>query len=97
MFIKKSRGKLFLRAIQSGIDAALVTICAVFATKQMLFVLGEGTRTVGLKLPTWIIYTVILVGLFLMAMYSACHCVDYIVKFLKCGSAELQKGACEQP
>lgn len=96
MFIKNPRGKYILRSIQNGIDAVLICICAVFATKQMLFVLGEGTRTVGLKLPTWIIYTVILVGLFLMALYSAYHCVNYIIKFKSNGSPDLQKGACKQ-
>jgi TRAP-type C4-dicarboxylate transport system permease small subunit len=79
-FIKRPKSVYLLRAIQNVIDAALIFVCGVFATKQMLFVLGEGTRTVGLKLPTWIIYTVILVGFFLMAMYSAYHFVNYLIK-----------------
>ncbi|NCB52074.1 MAG: TRAP transporter small permease [Clostridia bacterium] len=80
IFIRRPKSVFTLRAIQNLVDAALIFTCGVFATRQMLFVLGEGSRTVGLKMPTWIIYTIILVGLFLMAMYSVYHFVNYLAK-----------------
>lgn len=82
LFIKKPRALALLRAFQHVVDAALIGICAVFSTQQMLFVLGEGSRTSGLKLPMWIIYTVILAGLFLMAFYALFHSVEYFRKFI---------------
>lgn len=82
LFIKKPRTLALLRSFQHIVDAALIGICAVFSTQQMLFVLGEGSRTSGLKLPIWIIYTVILVGLFLMAFYALFHSVEYFRQFI---------------
>lgn len=90
IFIKRPKSVFSLRAVQNVIDAILISICGVFATRQMLFVLGEGSRTVGLKLPTWIIYTIILVGLFLMAFYSVYHFINYLVK-----RRALSKPGCE--
>ena len=82
LFIKKPRSLTLLRSFQHIVDAVLIGICAVFSTQQMLFVLGEGSRTSGLKLPVWIIYTVILIGLFLMAFYALFHSVEYFCQFI---------------
>lgn len=82
LVIKNHRSMTLLRFFQRLGDAILMGICAVFSTQQMLFVLGEGSRTTGLKLPLWVIYTVILVGLFLMAIYSLIHSVRYLQEFI---------------
>ncbi|SFP88128.1 TRAP-type C4-dicarboxylate transport system, small permease component [Oscillibacter sp. PC13] len=82
LFIKSPRFLTLLRSFQHIVDAVLIGICAVFSTQQMLFVLGEGSRTSGLKLPVWVIYTVILVGLFLMAFYALFHSVEYFRQFI---------------
>ena len=82
LFIKRPRSMTLLRAFQHLVDAVLIGICAVFSTQQMLFVLQEGSRTSGLKMPVWIVYTVILVGLFLLAFYALFHSAEYFQKFL---------------
>ena len=80
LFIKKERTMLGLKAIRNAIDGVLLGILTVFSTQQMLFVLGQGSRTSALKLPVWIIYTIILVGLALMTVYALCHVVEYTYK-----------------
>lgn len=81
LFIKDQRKMMLLRAFQNLVDAVLIGICAVLSTQEMIFVLGEGSRTTGLKLPMWIVYTIILIGLFLMSFYALAHCVRYFQKF----------------
>lgn len=81
LFIKNPRSMTLLRSFQNIVDAILIGICAVFSTQQMLFVLREGSRSTGLKMPVWIVYAVIMVGLFLMTGYSLVHCVEYFNKF----------------
>ena len=76
IFIQKPRNIYRLRAFQRGVETLLLGTCGVFATSQMLVVLDSGARSTGLKFPLWIMYTIILVGLFLMAMYSLIHCID---------------------
>lgn len=80
LFVKKPRIMMGLRAFQNAVDGILIGICTVFATQQMLFVLSQGSRTSALKLPVWIIYTIILIGLGLMTIYALTHCVNYIYK-----------------
>lgn len=82
LFVKNPRSMTLLRSFQNLVDAVLIGICAVFSTQQMLFVLREGSRTSGLKMPMWVVYTVILVGLFLMAFYALFHSVEYLRKFI---------------
>lgn len=90
LFVKKPRSKNLLRAFQHLVDGILIGICGVFSTQQMLFVLDAGSRTTGLKMPLWVIYTVILVGLFLMAFYALLHSVEYFRAFL--GHTENEEG-----
>lgn len=82
LVVKKPRSKNLLRAFQNLVDGVLIGICGVFSLEEMLFVLDAGSRTAGLKLPLWVVYTVIFIGLFLMAFYALVHSVEYFVKFL---------------
>ena len=96
LFVKNPRRKMGIRAFQNLVDAILIGICAVFATQQMLFVLEVGTRTSGLKLPAWIMYTIVLVGLFLMSFYAFWHFWNYLKKaihFNQLGSAAKEDNA----
>ena len=81
IFIKRRKSMLLLRSFQHLVDGLLVGLCAVFSTQQMIFVLQEGSRTSGLKMPVWIVYMVILVGLFLMAFYALFHSIEYFQRF----------------
>lgn len=69
-------------------DGVLIGICGVFSLEEMFFVLDAGSRTTGLKMPLWVIYTVIFIGLFLMAFYALVHSVEYFVKFLRYSKEE---------
>ena len=88
LVVKKSRSQNLLRAFQNLVDGVLIGICGVFSFQQMLFVLNAGSRTAGLKMPLWVVYTVIFIGLFLMAFYALVHSVEYFVKFLRYGKEE---------
>ena len=88
LVVKKSRSQNLLRAFQNLADGVLIGICGVFSLEEMFFVLDAGSRTAGLKLPLWVIYMVIFIGLFLMAFYALVHSVEYFVKFLRYGKEE---------
>ena len=88
LVVKKPRSKNLLRAFQNLADGVLIGICGVFSLEEMFFVLDAGSRTAGLKLPLWVVYTVIFIGLFLMAFYALVHSVEYFVKFLRYGKEE---------
>ena len=77
LLVKNPRKMMGIKAFQNLIDGLLIGVCAVFSTQQMLFVLQIGSRSSGLKLPVWVMYTIILVGLFLMSFYALWHFWDY--------------------
>lgn len=82
LFVKKPRKMAFIKFIQNLIDAVLIGICAVYTTEQMLFMYRLGGKSTGLKLPIWINYTIVLVGLFLMSIYAFWHSWSYFQKYL---------------
>ena len=82
LIVKNPHKMYAIKAFQSIVDAVLMGVCAVFSTRQMLFVYGIGSRSTGLKLPVWIMYTIILTGLFLMSFYSLAHFCKYVKKFV---------------
>ena len=88
LVVKKPRSRNLLRAFQNLVDGVLIGICGVFSLEEMFFVLDAGSRTTGLKMPLWVIYTVIFIGLFLMAFYALVHSVEYFVKFLRYSKEE---------
>lgn len=88
LFVKKPRKKLMLRAFQSLVDGVLIGICAIYSTQQMLFMYGIGGRTTGLKMPIWINYSIILVGLFLMSIYAISHFVKYLSRYIHYNDTE---------
>lgn len=88
LVVKKPRSKNLLRAFQNLVDGVLIGICGVFSLEEMFFVLDAGSRTTGLKMPLWVVYMVIFIGLFLMAFYALVHSVEYFVKFLRYGKEE---------
>jgi hypothetical protein len=63
-FIKRPKAFYLLRAIQNVIDAALIFVCGVFATKADAVCAWRGDPHGRLKLRPGLFYTVILVGLF---------------------------------
>ena len=83
LFVRDPHKMHFIRAIQCLIDATLIGLCAIYSTQQMLFMYHLGGRTTGLKVPIWIQYTIVLVGLFLMSIYAFWHCWDYISTFVR--------------
>lgn len=83
LFVKSPRKMAGIKAVQNFIDAVLIGICAIYSTQQMLFMYSIGGRTTGLKMPIWINYTIVLVGLFLMSIYSFWHCWTYIQKCIR--------------
>lgn len=80
LLVKNPRKKLGIKAFQNLVDGLLIGVCAVFSTQQMIFVLQIGSRSSGLKLPVWVMYTIILVGLFLMSFYALWHFGNYLKK-----------------
>lgn len=82
LFVRDPHKMHAIRAIQSLIDAILIGICAVYSTQQTLFMFRLGGRTTGLKMPIWINYTIVLVGLFLMSIYAFWHCWQYVQMFI---------------
>ena len=82
LFIRNERRMNIIKALRNAVDGVLIAILTVFATQQMLFVLNQGSRTSALKLPVWIIYTIILIGLALMTIYTLCNGAKYAYKVI---------------
>lgn len=80
LLVKDPRKMMGIKAFQNLVDGLLIGVCAVFSTQQMIFVLQIGSRSSGLKLPVWVMYTIILVGLFLMSFYAFWHFWNYLKK-----------------
>lgn len=96
LLIKDPRRRMGMKAFQNLVDGLLIGVCAVFSTQQMIFVLGIGSRSSGLKLPVWVMYAIILAGLFLMSFYAFWHFWNYLQKavhFDEWNSTEKEGGA----
>jgi TRAP-type C4-dicarboxylate transport system permease small subunit len=82
LFIKKPKSLKLLRAYQRGANAVLMGICAFFTAQQVQIVAAAHSKTSGMKLPMTAYYTLIFIGLALVAFYSLYHFVNYIIEIV---------------
>ena len=79
VFIKKEKSKQFVALLRDLITTAILIGACYCAIELMVYTLESGAVTSVLKLPMMVVYTPIIVGIFLMTFYTVAHAVNDVL------------------
>ena len=80
VFIKNEKGKLTVALIRDVITTVILFAASYCAVELMIYTLEAGAVTSVLKIPMMVVYTPIIVGIFLMNFYTLAHAVNDAIK-----------------
>ena len=76
---KKKKSKQFVALLRDLITTAILIGACYCAIELMVYTLESGAVTSVLKLPMMVVYTPIIVGIFLMTFYTVAHAVNDVL------------------
>lgn len=80
VFIKKEKGKLIVALFRDIITTIILFAASYCAVELMVYTLEAGAVTSVLKMPMMVVYTPIIVGIFLMNFYTLAHAVNDVIQ-----------------